>query len=308
MTLYFDLPRTTPITADPSPWRDCRPSPRLAQATVGSGVVAVLLLAAAVWSAIAGDAGAALACGIAVLLLGHLFGLLLNLWVRPHNTGDRMRITRIDDGTPGLTFGYSRRLYYWYSAFLTLLTLAQAALALRTPPLAVGALLSASALYVLLRHAPGRLALTPDGVYHRGIRTEQFVPWQSIREVVPDEQARIPVITLPAAPAASPSATSASATFPSAASPSATFPSATSPSAVSADLSLVALPEGPVPTARVRPSLFRTSDCVTIQIPWLAADPVLVLQTLRWYHANPAHRFELSFQIAVDRARHRTWH
>ncbi|BCJ46681.1 hypothetical protein GCM10010168_37970 [Actinoplanes ianthinogenes] len=263
MTLYFDLPRTTPITADPSPWRDRRPSPRLVQATVGSGFLAALLLAAGVWSAVVGDAGAALACGAAVLILGHLCGLLLNLWVRPHNTGDRVWISRIDDGTPGLTFGYSRRLYYWYASFLTLLTVTQATLALRSPALAVGALLTAAPLYVLLRHAPGRLALTPDGVYHHGVWTQQFVPWQAVREILPGEQARVPVIALPATPS---------------------------------------------PDARVRRSLFRAPDDVAIQVPWLAAEPSLVLQTLRWYHANPAHRFELSFQIAADRVHQRTWH
>ncbi|WIM99099.1 hypothetical protein ACTOB_002738 [Actinoplanes oblitus] len=285
MTLYFDLPRTTPVTADPSPWRDCRPSPRLAQAAVGSGFLAVLLLAATVWSIVLGDAGAALACGVAVLILGHLFGLLLHLWVRPHNTGDRMRITRIDDGTPGLTFGYSGRLYYWYASFLTLLTLAQAALAFRTPLLLAGALLTGAGLYVLLRHAPGRLALTPDGVYHHGVWTQQFLPWQAIREILPGEQARIPVIALPAVTAAEPPVPSPADAFP-----------------------VGDHAEATAPEIRTRRSWFRAPDRVTIQVPWLAADPALVLRTLRWYHANPAHRFELSFQIAVDRARQRAWY
>jgi hypothetical protein len=273
VTLYFDLPRATAVAADPSPWRDYRPSSRLVHAAVGSGFLSVLLLAAGVWSIVLGDAGAALACGMAVLILGHLSGLLLNLWVRPHNTGDRMRITRIDDGTPGLTFTYSRRLYYWYAGFLILLTAALTALAVSSPPLAAGAALTATAVFVLLRHAPGRLALTPDGVYHHGIWTRHFMPWQAIREVLPGEQAHIPVIALPGVP--SPETRIHRSVFPS---------------------------------SMTRRSPRAAPDCLTIQVPWLAADPALVLQTLRWYHANPAHRFELSFHIAVDRAQQHIWH
>ncbi|GLW28401.1 hypothetical protein [Actinoplanes regularis] len=263
MTLYFDLPRTTPVSADPSPWRDYQPSSRLVHAAVGSGLLAILVLAAGVWSVILGDFAAALACGVAVLVFGHLFGLLLNLWVRPHNTGDRMRIAGIDDGSPGLTFAYSRRLYYWYGSFLTLLTLAQIALVFSTPPLAVGAILTGGALFLLLRHAPGRLALTPDGIYHHGIWAQQFIPWEAIREIAAGEQARIPIIAVPAEFA---------------------------------------------PQTRIRRSLFRAPECVIIQVPWLASDPALVLQAMRWYHANPTHRFELSYQIAVDRTRQRAWH
>jgi hypothetical protein len=263
MTLYFDLPRTTAVSADLSPWRDHEPSPRLVHAAVGSGLLAVLVAAAGVWSVILRDTSAALACGLAVLVLGHLFGLLLNLWVRPHNTGGRMRIAGIDDGSPGLTFAYSGRLYYWYASFLTLLTLAQVAVAFDAPPVAAGALLTGAALFVLLRHAPGRLALTPDGIYHHGVWTQQFVPWQAVREITAGEHAHIPIIAVPAVPA---------------------------------------------PETRTRRSVFRAPEHMTIQVPWLAADPALVLQAMRWYHANPTHRFELSYHIAVDRTRQRAWH
>jgi hypothetical protein len=272
MTLYFDLPRTTPVSADPSPWRDYEPSPRLVHAAVGTGLLSVLILAAGVWSLILRDATAALACGVAVLILGHLFGLLLRLWVHPYNTGDRMRIAGIDDGSPGLTFGYSGRLYYWYAGFLTLLTIAQLALITSAPPLAAGALLTGTTLLVLLRRAPGRLALTPDGVYHHGIWTQQFLPWEAVHAIAAGEHAHIPVIGIPA---------------------------------------------GPSPETRTRHTLSRLPKPralsralaqMTIQVPWLAADPALVLQALRWYHANPTHRFELSYQIAVDRTRQRAWH
>lgn len=263
MTLYFDLPRTTPIPADPSPWRDHEPSPRLVHAAVGAGLLSVLVLAAGVWSLILGDTSAGLACGVAVLILGHLFGLLLNLWVRPHNTGDRMRIAGIDDGSPGLTFAYSGRLYYWYAGFLALITVAQLALVLSAPPLAAGAVLTGTALFVLLRHAPGRLALTPDGVYHHGVWSQQFIPWQAIREITAGAHAHIPVIEVPAVASAE---------------------------------------------TRTRRSLFRAPEQMSIQVPWLAVDPGLVLQAMRWYHANPTHRFELSYHIAVDRTRQRAWH
>ncbi|WP_436519926.1 hypothetical protein [Actinoplanes sp. HUAS TT8] len=260
MTLYFDLPRTTPVSADPSPWRDYEPSPRLVHAAVGSGLLSILVLAAGVWSLILRDAGAALACGVAVLILGHLFGLMLNLWVHPQNTGDRMRIAGIDDGTPGLTFSYSGRLYYWYAGFFLLLTVA---LAVSGLPLTIGAVPTAAALFILLRHAPGRLALTPDGVYHHGVWTQQFIPWQAIREISAGEHAHIPIIGVPA----------------------------------------VASPD-----TRTRRTLFRAPEQMIVQVPWLAVDPALVLQAMRWYHANPNHRFELSYQIAVDRARQRAWH
>ncbi|MFI1990268.1 hypothetical protein [Actinoplanes sp. NPDC020271] len=278
MTLYFDLPRTTPVSADPSPWRDHEPSPRLVHAAVGTGLLSVLILAAGVWSLILRDPSAALACGVAVLVLGHLFGLLLRLWVHPYNTGDRMRIAGIDDGTPGLTFGYSGRLYYWYAGFLSLLAVAQLALVVSGSPLTAGAsftgvlltgaliigvLFTGAALFVLLRRAPGRLALTPDGIYHHGVWAQQFLPWQAISTIAPGEHAHIPVIGVPAVPS---------------------------------------------PDTRTRRTLFRAPEQMTIQVPWLAADPALVLQALRWYHANPTHRFELSYQIAVDRTRQRAWH
>ncbi len=262
MTLYFDLPRTTPVSADPSPWRDYEPSPRLVHAAVGSGLLSILVLAAGVWSLILRDPGAALACGVAVLILGHLFGLLLNLWVHPHNTGDRMRIAGIDDGSPGLTFRYSGRLYYWYAGFLTLLTLAQVALIVSAPLLAAGSLVTGAALFVLLRHAPGRLALTPDGIYHHGVWTQQFIPWDAVTSIAAGEHAHIPIIGVPAVPS---------------------------------------------PETRTR-TLFRAPAQMTIQVPWLAVDPALVLQAMRWYYANPTHRFELSYQIAVDRTRQRAWH
>ncbi|BCY07895.1 hypothetical protein [Actinoplanes sp. L3-i22] len=263
MTLYFDLPRTTALPADPSPWRNYEPSPRLVHAAVGSGLLAVLVLAAGIWSLILRDPAAALACGVAVLVLGHLFGLLLNLWVHPQNTGDRMRIAGIDDGSPGLTFAYSGRLYYWYAGFLTLLTLAQIALALDTPVLAAGAVLTGGALLVVLRHAPGRLAITPDGVYHHGVWAQQFIPWEAVADIVAGEHAHIPIIAVPAVPS---------------------------------------------PETRTRRSLFRAPEQMTIQVPWLATDPALILQAMRWYHANPSHRFELSYHIAVDRTRQRAWH
>lgn len=263
MTLYFDLPRTKPVSADPSPWRDYEPSPRLVHAAVGSGLLAILVAAAGVWSMLLRDTAAAVACGVAVVILGHLFGLQLNLWVQPHNTGDRMRISRIDDGTPGLTFSYSPKLYYLFASFLALLTLAQAVLVVSAPPLILGALLTAAALFVLLRHAPGRLALTPDGIYHRGIWNRQFVPWDAVRDVAPGEHHHIPIIGVPAEPSAG---------------------------------------------TRTGRSPFKAPEFMTVQTPWLNVDPALVLQAMRWYHANPTHRFELSYQIAVDRTRHHNWH
>ncbi|AEV83852.1 hypothetical protein ACWT_2589 [Actinoplanes sp. SE50] len=251
MTLYFDLPRTTPVAADPTPWRDYRPSPRLVHTAVGSGLLTVLVAAAGGWSLLLGEGAAAVACTIATLVLGHLSGLLLHLWVRPYNTGDRMRIAAAGDGSPGLTFRYSGRLYYWYGGFLGLLTIAQLGLAVTVWPFAAGALLSGAALVMLSRHAPGRLTLTPDGVHHHGIRHQRFLPWESISDILPGEQAHIPIIA--------------------------------------------------APTTGGQPHL-------TIQVPWLDTDPALVLQALRWYHANPVHRFELSYHIACDRTRQRAWH
>ncbi|MEV6343582.1 hypothetical protein [Actinoplanes sp. NPDC051851] len=279
MTLYFDLPNGDPAMAGDSPWREYEPSPRLVYAAVASTLLTVFILAAGAWSLLIGDPAAALACAVASLFFGHLSGLELALWVRPRGTGDRMRLSKIDDGSIGVTFGYSTTLYYWYASFLTLLTLCQLGLAvtlvLRPAPLGflllvavllgLGATATAFLLFTLLRSAPGRLVLTPDGVYHHGITAQSFIPWHAVRDIRAGEVAHIPVIAVQA----------------------------------------VSSPE-----TRTRRFLFGREDApetMAVQLPWLAVDPALVFQALRYYHGNPTHQVELSYQAAVDRIRQHRW-
>ncbi|GAA2710795.1 PH domain-containing protein [Actinoplanes palleronii] len=264
-----------------TPWHDFRPSPRARIGAYGAMVVAPLLLGLAGWSAWAGGLAAAAAFGAIGLWFAHVAGLGATLWLRPHRRSRALPAPApIDDGSPGLTFRYSWWAYYWQGAVLVLtsapflllglagLTSGDTAEAVFGAVLVAGALLLLAVLFRVLRHAPGRLSLTPAGVYHRGPGGGRFVPWDAVLDVRADGTGAQPTIEVRAAP------------------------SDRSRSGTRKDN-----------RSRFTARRAERSTALTVPAAWPAAAPETVYRTLRHYLRHPADRGELSGVAAVARVR-----
>ncbi|GAB3271961.1 hypothetical protein [Kineosporia babensis] len=106
-------------------------------------------------------------------------------------------------GETGLAFAYSRRRYVWNLSFVGLIAVGLAGYAITgawaggtdglVRAVVCGALAVGSAWIVLsaVRKSPGGIVVTAAGIYHHTPALEQYVPWDAVREVVPE--------TLPAA-------------------------------------------------------------------------------------------------------------
>lgn len=148
-----------------------------------------------------------------LLLFVHLVGLLANLMQRPRPARAPGVRGWDDRGQAGLAFRYWGWPYYWLSAVLVIGVLGLAGYmidAVRSfePVAGVNTVLFAVFggyllwfLLVLRRTCPGTLVLTIDGIYHRSVGFEHFVPWHSVTAIVADEgrTQRITVRTLSSA-------------------------------------------------------------------------------------------------------------
>ncbi|WP_250002096.1 hypothetical protein [Actinoplanes sp. M2I2] len=194
----------------PEGWPRPKRSARLVFAVGYLGLFALGMFAGSAWAVYTDQIGAAVLLLFGGLGFGHLAGLAAGQLRLPQGEG-RATTGTTDDGEIGLTYTYARAPYYWLITTLALVTLASLGvtalglLAAETAGWVVAAIAAASAgwllwlLILVVRLAPGRVVLTPTGVYHRSLTFEHFVPWWAVTEVVADQEAH-PVIAVKAYP------------------------------------------------------------------------------------------------------------
>ena len=147
--------------------------------------------------------------GLGVLLFGHLAGMSISFLRSPRAATRQPPLGVTDQGERGLAFPYARRAYYWLTSVLTLIVIffvvLASALAHAGTPVAwvIVVVAIASALFIVwflatfLRLAPGKIVVTPSGIYHRSLTFEHFVPWQTV-EFVRAREGRSPWILIKA--------------------------------------------------------------------------------------------------------------
>ena len=179
----------------PPGWPRNRPTAKIIASTALMSLFNLGALVGAGVAATSGQPGAAVVLALAAAYLGHFVGLGLSLSRRPAQVTPPRAVGRTELGDPGLEIPYARGPYYWSISVTLLSAFAFAGItvifALAGSP---GALVVAviSAIFaillgwiavVFLRLAPGRLVLTPDGIYHRSLTFEHYVPWFAVYAV-----------------------------------------------------------------------------------------------------------------------------
>ncbi|GAB1690918.1 hypothetical protein [Krasilnikovia sp. M28-CT-15] len=177
--------------------------------SVAGFTLLTLITAVVVVSAVTtGEIAQALFFTVGTVMFAHLVGLTAISMRHPAPTTYQRSVGRTDQGEGGLDFPYSRWAYYWLSSVLAGVVLIAAALAVEFGAagswvmvviLAAIALFLAWFLLAMLRSAPGRVVVTPTGIYHRTLAFEHFVPWEAVIEVSAQE-GQIPRIIVEAMP------------------------------------------------------------------------------------------------------------
>jgi hypothetical protein len=256
---------------------------RPAGTVVGIAFMAVLTLLFGFGTVVAfagGDVTWAVMSLYTTMLCGQVLGLGLYLRWRPLRLrSGTPRIRRTGDGHTGIAFRYSGWGYFWYfglfatgAAGLVPFALLGLGEGVAGSLIAVTALLAAlflvAVVVIVLVRAPGRLILTPDGLWHRGLTFTGYSPWEAA--------ALVDAATVGGAPAVmvhvDPSERNRSRSF------------------LPAWLGI-----------REQELL----PFVVVRDQWLATDPALVYRTVRHYHLNPGDRVELGTEAAVERVRQR---
>lgn len=234
------------------------------------GLLTLAATAGAVWQAVTGSGGTAAALAGVAVHLGHVTGL----GVRAITSGTRRTgTTGVTSGSEGLTFRYSTAATYWLAATTALTALVLACLVvpavaqggaegyLIAAVLAVAAVPAGVFLVVVLRLAPGRVVIGPDGIHHRGLTFTHDVPWHAVVDVVA-AWANGPVVVIRAMPSAD-----------------------------------TATRDHLGRSAGGRPS----SSFTTVTGTWLTADPALLLHAVAHYLIHPEDRPELGTPAALHR-------
>jgi hypothetical protein len=261
-------------------WPDRERPAGTAAGVVFMGVLTLLFGLGAVVAVAGGDVVWAVVTVGTTVLCGQVLGLGVYLRRRQlRRRGGMPRTGRAEDGHAGIAFRYSGWGYFWYfGLFVTgaaglvpfgLLGLGQG---VAGSLIAVAALLAALFLVlvvvIVLVRAPGRLILTPDGLWHHGLTFTGYAPWEAA--------ALVDAATVGGAPAVmvhvDPSERNRSRSF---------------------------LP------ARLGIREQELLPFVVVREQWIAADPALVYRTVRHYHLNPGDRPELGTEAAVERVRER---
>ncbi|MBG0565673.1 hypothetical protein [Actinoplanes aureus] len=153
------------------------------------------VLAGAGWAASAGDPVTAILLAAAAVYLGHLAGATLSHLRYPRRGGSPPMLGVDDHAEQGLTFTYARMPYYWLFSLLAMTVLVLVAAVIATaasgPPggWIMAAVATAAIAYLVwyiagvLHRAPGRVVLTPAGIYHRSLAAEYFTPWDAVYDV-----------------------------------------------------------------------------------------------------------------------------
>jgi hypothetical protein len=212
--------------------------------------------------------------GAFALFLGHLAGSSAYYrWPPRRPTGNATLVPSPDGTTRGVRFRYATGAYYWVAAVLALTALAMLAIAAGSAAgggvgIAIAVLFAAPAvllgwlLFALLRNAPGEIAVSPAGIFHRGPTFVHFVPWYAVHSV---EAARLrsPVIIVKAFP--------------------------------SEDTGIRRF------TGWLHTGELTYLPFMVIRTHWLGTDPATVYHALAYYHAHPDRRPELATPAALDR-------
>jgi len=147
--------------------------------------------------------------GLGVLLFGHLAGMSISFLRSPRPAASQPAVGVTDQGESGLAFPYARRAYYWLTSMLVLIVIFFVGLAYTLAKIGthvawvIAVVVIASTLFIgwflatLLRLAPGKIVVTPSGIYHRSLAFEHFVPWHAV-EFVRAQEGRSPWILIKA--------------------------------------------------------------------------------------------------------------
>ena len=168
-------------------------------------------MAVVVAAIVVADITQALISAASAVMFAHLVGMSVSSMRQLGPATHTPTAGLTDQGERGLAFSYSRWAYYWLSSVLVMVVLfdigfvvafAQAGTAaawVMALVLAAVALFIVWFLVVLLRLAPGRVVVTPTGIYHRSQTFEHFVPWEAVVDLKAREgpNPRITVKALP---------------------------------------------------------------------------------------------------------------
>ncbi len=277
------------MEGDALPWPDEWPAPRpKLWMVLTAGYLSILTLLAfglGSWALLSGQPGPA-----AFLLGGGVYlglGTSLCFWLlrtrrRVSPKAITLRVT--GSGEDGVLIAYSGWLYRWLATMMLLTFFVFAGMVLSglvgwvippftSPPGAISlVILSAAGLYCLWfviemasgRLARGRIVLGPHGIYHRSLTFEHFAPWDTVHMVTAEDVGG-PLIVAKA------------------------FPS---------DDTRVRR------TSRVgKQHEFQLLPYVAVRGRSLAVDPAVLYRALRYYHAHPEARAELTTDAGLRRIR-----
>ena len=180
------------VLPTPSGWTQQRPPMWLKFSMWFMAATAIGMAAEAVWLAWTGQLAAGVPLAGAALFLGHVVALSRRVW-RPRRRSSRPgTLTAAPDGATGVTFTYSAWSYYLVTALLVISELVLMAVGLGAAlsatvvgvvaAIVIGAvvLVAGWTLVIMLWLAPGKVILSPAGVYHRALTSIHFVPWHAI--------------------------------------------------------------------------------------------------------------------------------
>lgn len=260
----------------PAGWTEQR-LPVWLRVSVGfTAVMAIGGAAGAAWALWTGQPVVGVPFAALAILLGHVIGLATRVWWTPRRSSRMGTLTATPDGTTGVTFTYSAWCYYWVTTLLVISGLVAlavtAALAASATVVGVATAVVIGALVLtigwflvtMLRLAPGKVILSPAGVYHRSLTSTHFIPWYAI-VAVSAFWLGTPVIAVKAYPS---------------------------------EDTRVRCYMGRFGSGEVQ-----FLPIMVIRTAWLAADPVTVYHALSFYHAHPDLRAELGTPNAIHRIR-----
>lgn len=176
----------------PSAWTQHRLPVWLKLSTGFMVVLAVGLAAEAAWLAWAGRSLSGAPLAVAALYLGHVVASGTRFWWPRQRSSRLGTLTTGPDGVTGVTFRYLAWAYYLVTTVLVMSELVAIAAALggalsatvagTVAAIVIGALVLVIGwvLVTMLRLAPGKVILSPAGVYHRGLTSAHFIPWHAI--------------------------------------------------------------------------------------------------------------------------------
>jgi hypothetical protein len=204
-------------SAPPTDVSDDWPRPhRTPQQTTALGILALLAagaLAGLVTSTAAANSTGIVIFGGATVYFGIATGAMLSQVRRPRGNPSPPKLGADDQGDPGLMYSYAWMPVVWLCAIVTMTALVLAVVAIAiaaggtsagwvtATPAGIGAFFLLWFAVALLRRAPGRVVLTPTGVYHRSLTSESYTPWDVIYDVGVSSQ--LPLIVIRAYPSPS---------------------------------------------------------------------------------------------------------